>query len=150
MSLPATPVYKGKIQTRIDLGKSRDELVTELRVLEAGSQKIDGEGGADISFITNTTAIRAGVIVLILFLVQILVHLSRYNTRLAAYYNARADVLLLIGNRRWDFVALTVAEVRELMDAFSPDTLDFGKSPATTMDRIANLARDVSRGRSRT
>ena len=144
-SLPMAPAYKKRLQTRIDLERLRDDLVKEIRVVEAGSQQRNGDGGTGFSFITNTTAIRAGIIVLILFLVQILVHLSRYNTRLAGFYSARADVLLLSGNRRWDAGDLTVSDVRQLMDAFSPDVLDFGKSPATAVDRIANLARDVSR-----
>ena len=160
-SLFMAPVYKEQLENQIEeskeLERTREQLVTEIQAFQAGAgggkkagtQGATEDGKSSISFLTNTTAIRAGIIVLILFLVQILVHLSRYNTRLAGFYGARADVLLLIGEKQWVKERPTVAEVLEMMDAFSPDRLDFGKAPATAVSRIANLARSVTSGGSR-
>ena len=149
-SLFMAPVYKEQLENKTEdskeLERTREQLVTEIQTFTQGEKE---DGKSSISFLTNITAIRAGIIVLILFLVQILVHLSRYNTRLAGFYSARADVLLLIGEKQWVKERPTVAEVLEMMDAFSPDRLDFGKAPATAVDRIANLARSVTPGGSR-
>jgi hypothetical protein len=51
--------------------------------------------------------------VLLLILVQLLISLSRYSTRLAAFYDSRADVLLLVGASP------------ELATIFLPDWLGF-------------------------
>ena len=133
------PEYIKRLQARTDLEAKQKKMVLEIQAIRAGAGKGTGGEGTGLSFIDNTLAIRAGIIVLILFLVQILVQLSRYNTRLAGYYEARADVLLLIGKRRWDADDYSVSDVRQLMDAFSPDLLDFGKAPSTMMDRLARL-----------
>jgi hypothetical protein len=47
-------------------------------------------------FIDWATAItRVGVVLIIVFLVQILMGLYRYNTRLVTYYNSRRDLIAL-------------------------------------------------------
>ena len=65
--------------------------------------------------------------VLLLFLVQILVTLYRYNIRLASYYDARADALQLAnGSSREEFF--------KLVFAISPENLEFGRSRFPTSE----------------
>ena len=71
-----------------------------------------------------------------------MVNLYRYNTRLAGFYDARADAQLLatvegIGTSTIEFDALTAA--------LSPDLLDFGKSPKTAADQAIGLAKEMVR-----
>jgi hypothetical protein len=59
---------------------------------------------------------------LILFLVQILITLYRYSTRVSAFYEARADALQLASE-------VDALSLKELVDALSADKVDFGKAP---------------------
>ena len=92
----------------------------------------------------SNSFLRIAIITFTFFLVQLLVSQSRYNTRLAAFYNGRADALLLIQSREMSNYA---ADPLDLMTTLSPDMLDFGKSPKSVMDQAARLAEDVNRSR---
>src|SRR4029077_16715686 len=70
-------------------------------------------------------AVRVSVTVTLLFFIQILWSLYRYYTRLAGYYSARADGLLLILSHLHKDDGLPA--VSELIQLFSP-SLDFGKT----------------------
>lgn len=72
---------------------------------------------------------RFGVLIIGIYLVQILIGLYRYNTRLAAFYRAQADALLLLDH--------DVRDIEELHTALWPD-LDYGKTPSTIPQRIAD------------
>jgi hypothetical protein len=56
---------------------------------------------------------------MLLFLVQILVPLYRYNTRLATFYNARADAITIIEHRPGE-------QLESLVSVLSPESIDFG------------------------
>jgi hypothetical protein len=70
-----------------------------------------------------------------LFLVQILVTLYRYNIRAAAFYDGRADALLLA--RSEDL------ELGKLVELFTPTALDFGKMPATPLHSALDVAKSA-------
>ncbi len=81
---------------------------------------------------------RALAIAITLLIVQIFVRLYQYNVKLAAFYDARADALLLepaLGKMKHEM------RYNELVDALSPDSVDFGKTPKTMVDQAAELAR---------
>ena len=103
------------------------------------------ENSSILRFLLQTNALRAGIILLILFLVQILVSLSRYDTRLAAFYDARADALLLTDPGSLPQRTLNVDEIDKLMAALSPDALDFGRAPRTVTEQAGQMARDLFR-----
>jgi prefoldin subunit 5 len=84
----------------------------------------------------SAIATRIGTIILILFLVQILVPLYRYNTRLATYYEARADALLLVDLGQ-------ESNLEKLVSLLSPDTLDFSKAPATPTQQAVDWAKEI-------
>ena len=58
---------------------------------------------------------------IILFLVQVFISLYRYNMRLAAYYEARADALIL--------TKVLGTPVVDLVERLTPESVDFGKMP---------------------
>jgi hypothetical protein len=89
---------------------------------------------------TNIT--RFGTIIMITFLVSILTPLYRYNIRLAAYYDARADVLELMKSdlKKVGFI--------DLAASLTP-SLDFGKAPSTPIEQIIELARHIAGDKSK-
>ena len=86
--------------------------------------------------------VRIGAVVIVLFLVQIMVSLSRYNTRLAGYYDARADAILLQGETDTNIAGV---KFEDLVSAMSPDDVDFGRAPRTLLEQAMNFARDTAR-----
>ncbi|HVE72381.1 MAG TPA: hypothetical protein VNI54_13540 [Thermoanaerobaculia bacterium] len=86
----------------------------------------------------STVSTRIGAVLMLIFLVQILVGLYRYNMRLAAYYDARADALEVasIGDS-----GLDVHELHQLTQLWSPDEIRFGKEPQSPIDVAVEAAR---------
>jgi hypothetical protein len=84
-------------------------------------------------------AVRVSVTVTLLFFIQILWSLYRYYTRLAGYYSARADSLLLILSQLHKEDGLPT--VSELIQLFSP-SLNFGKTPSPP-EAAVDLARTL-------
>ena len=67
------------------------------------------------------TVLRICIVSLIIFLVQILIQLYRYNSRLVSFYASRRDALILAkGDGR---------RAKELADMLTPNGLDFGREP---------------------
>ena len=82
------------------------------------------------------------MVALALFLVQILVTMFRYYTRLAAFYDALADALVLV-SRKVDWMEPQSANaLQDLVSALSPDRYDFRKPPRSPADQAANIAKD--------
>ena len=90
------------------------------------------------TFFLQTTIIRITAILLIVFLVQILTGLYRYNTRLAGFYDARADAILVV-----EFSGMRFDKLVELL---SPDHLTFGRQPKSPANSAVDLAREILRG----
>ena len=95
-------------------------------------------------FFGRPTIIRFGIMFFIAFLLQLLVSLYRYNMRLAAYYDARGDALF--------FAAAAQEEQKEsagldaLTEIFSPDSVDYGRSPNMATKQIIEVAKSLSQG----
>jgi hypothetical protein len=83
------------------------------------------------TLLIQTSVTRFGVVLIMVFLVQILVNLYRYNKRLSAFYFGRADALILLGKGLKNFRILT--------EVVTPDKLDFGKPPRTPGEEAAGL-----------
>jgi hypothetical protein len=82
------------------------------------------------------TILRICIISLIIFLVQILIQLYRYNSRLIAFYSSRRDALLLARGE--------LREGRAFAELLIPTGLDFGREPNHP---LYEAARFLSRGR---
>jgi hypothetical protein len=89
----------------------------------------------NIDLIISTLATRIGSMFILIFLVQILVNLYRYNIRLAYFYDSRADSLEMArsGNRH---------DLKSLIELWSPDQLDFGRQPKSPAEYGFQLAQD--------
>ena len=70
---------------------------------------------------------------------------SRYNTRLVAFYDARAKALLLTEPGSPPRRQLNVDGIEKLMAALSPDGMDFGRAPRTVTEHAGQMARDLFR-----
>jgi len=94
-------------------------------------------------YLISTVTTKIGSVMILLFLVQILVTLYRYNTRLSAYYDARADALELVSGQ-------SIADLEQIIKALSPEGIDFGKTPSSPAEQAVELAKEIlSRDRSK-
>jgi hypothetical protein len=81
----------------------------------------------------STIATRAGAVLILLFLVQILVTLYRYNVRLANFYDGRADALQLMSSK-------DEKSFKTLVETIGGDIIEFGKVPKTPTEHAIVLA----------
>jgi hypothetical protein len=103
---------------------------------ETVNELASGEAGTGL--VISTLATRIGSLLVLIFLVQILINLYRYNIRLSAFFDARADALELFGDRDLEAVHLP-----DLINSLSPDNLDFGKGPQSPAQQAIDLAREI-------
>ena len=85
-----------------------------------------------------STVTRLGVAIVAIYLVQILLSLYRYNTRMAADYLAHADTLM--------FVGLDAKAVKALHAVLLPK-VNYGKMPSTVFQRSTDAVRTRLRRR---
>lgn len=107
--------------------------------LRANMAAVAGELQREIArypwdFFSSITT-RVGIVVLFLLLLQFLIVLYRYTTRLAGFYDARADALLLATEHPLPFAAL----VKEL----SPEAIEYGKAPKTAIEPLIDALRST-------
>jgi hypothetical protein len=86
---------------RIQRGKLSGELTTarERRERLKAQLSLAKPQELNVAIIASQFATRVSMVALALFLVQILVTMFRYYTRLAAFYDARADALVLVSRK---------------------------------------------------
>jgi cbb3-type cytochrome oxidase subunit 3 len=90
----------------------------------------------------NANLNRIGVMAFLLFFVTILVSLYRYSMRMAAFYDSRADSLMLL--LAWgDSAPGKIQDLDGAVKAISPDTYDFGKPPKNPVDQSIELAAKI-------
>jgi hypothetical protein len=104
-----------------------------LRSLQPSPDAGDAATWLDADRVENW-AKRVGVILLLMFLVAIFSSLYRYSLRMAAFYDGRADALIL------DWLEQSSLSLAELAAIFGPEGIDFAKarSPA---DHVVDLAK---------
>jgi hypothetical protein len=83
----------------------------------------------------ETLSTRIGSVVLVLFLVQVLLRIFRYNTRLASYYQGRVDALEVYS--MGEELKLDV-----LIPIFSPDSIDMGVSK-TPIEQVLDIMKQA-------
>ena len=86
----------------------------------------------------STLATRVGALSILVFLVPILINLYRYNFRLSAFFDGRADALEALSLPKIGKLTLV-----DLAVALSPDNLDFGKTPASPVEHAVALAKEM-------
>jgi hypothetical protein len=83
----------------------------------------------DWTRVVQTNLTRLGAVAIMFFLVGILVPQYRYNIRMAAFYDARADSVRL---------ADKVESLGDIANVMTPN-IDFGKAPATPWEHIVEV-----------
>ena len=89
--------------------------------------------------LVSTTVTRIGTVTMLVFLVQILVSMYRYNSRLCAFYHSRADMIALAD----------IANIKALAnaaDVVTPSSVDFGKEHPSPIGEIRKIVADVLGG----
>ena len=125
------------------IAQSKDSIVGLIDNLNAVKSNHD-QGASNWSEFARETTVRVTVVILIIFLVQILVNLFRYGTRLAAFYEARADALrIVLPKNSEDPSEIEVDKYCQLIGVMAPDSLDFGKSPKSPVDSAVEIARQI-------
>jgi hypothetical protein len=103
---PDLTSIRAMIESEVDQLSKQNELL-----LQAWNKELSSEHGYnDWRYITATAITRVCVVLIIVYLVQIMMRLYRYNTRLIAYYNSRRDLLAL-----WDGSIKSLKPLDEIM-----------------------------------
>jgi hypothetical protein len=99
---------------------------------KAWEKELNAERGySDWHYIGATAITRVGVVLIIVYLVQILLSLYRYNTRLASYYNSRRDLLIL-----WDGKQRGLKSLDEILTSAK---IDFGREPKHPLEDLIRV-----------
>ena len=127
-----------KIRRQIE--RSMDDIQEDLKNARAEREKI-----LFMAWVPDLT-LRAGAVILLLFLTQVLLSAYRYTLGLSTYYLARADAIQLLqpkaGNATW----YDIGELKTLVDNFSPTSISIDAVQSPT-DQVADLAKAwISRG----
>ena len=86
-------------------------------------------------------ATRVAIVALLIYLVQIAVHLYRYNSRLAGYYQARGDAIALIrADSGGKATGVEDVKLPDVVAALSPDGVAFDKASPPTQ-HLADIAK---------
>jgi hypothetical protein len=131
----ALPSSSSSAATMIAKQEGQIEKTTQL-FDDAWKKEVNADHGySDWRYVVATAITRIGVVLIIVFLVQILMGLYRYNTRLITYYNSRRDLLVL-----WE----GKAEGLKTLDNFlASPKIDFGKEPKHPLEDIIRAAGGV-------
>jgi hypothetical protein len=90
----------------------------------------------DSNYVMATFLTRIGILAILIFLVQLLVSLYKYNTRIAAFYASRLDCLR-IGSGDVD-------KLRSLIELMTPINVDFGRDPRHPVETLMEAWRNRS------
>lgn len=80
----------------------------------------------------STNITRIGAVLLIIYGVRIMVNLYKYNMKMSAFYDSRADIVELVGNK-------PELSFDEITKAFRIDNIDFGSNINTPIDDITKI-----------
>ena len=75
------------------------------------------------------------------FLMHVLVRLHQYSLRLAAFWDARADAVLLMQS----FASRKAETFDDLVAALAPDAYDFKPTPKSGQEAVLNLVGQLLR-----
>ena len=84
---------------------------------------------------------RVAALVLIFLLVNLMIRLYQYNTRLAAFYDARADALVLSKDHE---AAVRDMSLVDMINGLSPESHDYAAMPKSPMDQVTEVAKAVA------
>ena len=107
--------------------------------LDSKFNKIESQALNSSNIIISASVIRIGIVLLLIFLVQILVSLYRYTYRLSAFYDARADALELLEPEE----EITTETIEKIAVLLSPGNINFGKTPQSPTAQAIDIAKEI-------
>lgn len=121
----------------INAGELAGKEVGAIRTTSRGLPDTTLAGAANdrTIYLISSLTTRFGAVLILLFLVQTLITLYRYNTRLAAFFDSRADVLELLREATSDKLAT-------LVQLFAPEAIDYGRLPRTPSEQLLAIAKE--------
>lgn len=130
------PIFRKK-RDSVELLRKEAKLTLDLilekkREYDAGILKQDDDINASYPKLIQINVTRFGSILLILFFVRIIIPQYRYSIKLAAYYDARADALIMFKN------GFNQVGLETLLQSLTPE-YDFGKSPEMPYEKIIEI-----------
>lgn len=134
--LEADATYRGRIINRAAEIAAKTATIEgiERYLSENLSQLIDAYASGDKNVRERLIAsgvTRFGVLLVVIYLVQILVRIHRYNLRLADFLDARAGALILAGDN--------LDNLGAWKDQLASDEIDFGKAPVPPSGYVTRL-----------
>ena len=93
----------------------------------------------------SSLAARLAVIALLIYLVNILVNLYRYNMRLAAFYQARRDAIEMALAAGADVTGMVQGSLADLARANTPEEVTFGPRPALPTDALLKAVPELAK-----
>ncbi|MEO1110112.1 MAG: hypothetical protein AAFX90_19535 [Pseudomonadota bacterium] len=133
-----------------NMSKYHDSILTEFGKRKAvlDEQRVEGTTNVGTSLnvpeqnnyqiLLTSTVTRFGVLAIIIYLVQILIGLYRYNAMVAAHYRSSADLLVLSDN-------LEHSRMKNLQSILKPD-IQYGKAPTSIPEKVAEGVATVANG----
>lgn len=127
-----TAITKTLIVSREDASKLNASAVTILEQAWAAEiERAQSDRFNNQNFVLATSVTRIGILVVVIFLVQILINLYRYNIRLATFYNSRVDALYYANSQ--------AAAFESTIGYFTPDNVDFGSTPKPMLNEVTDV-----------
>ncbi|MBG6209770.1 NAD-dependent DNA ligase [Labrenzia sp. EL_126] len=117
----------------IDIGDTMSGMTLK-ETLEILAERTESTRNIDaFTSLIAVTATRVGAIFLSIYLIQILLSIFKYYTRLSAFYKGRATALLGVGDEK----------AEELLATLSPENIDFAKTPSLPYEKVLELAKEA-------
>ena len=146
----------GKLQIHISLSEEEEtEIEEEIEEIEEerryGEETKDEHDGRVRAFFIGTQILRIGSVLIFLLWIRHTASVMYYHWRLAAYYDARGDAILLLGALRQPDEKEELSQskkihlLKRLMRGVSPDDIDIGRSPRGVIEHAMRLARTMLR-----
>ena len=130
--------------TRFDTTRPDNDQSDTVRLDRNADNSAMSSKGAFGGFLDDLTVMRIVALTVLFFLVQVLVRLYQYNLRLAAFWDSRADAVLLARS----FAYHSAERFDDLVATLAPDGLDFKPLPKSGHEAlVAVLAEQLRRGR---
>ena len=146
----SSPKKKKKINK-----ENEEKIGKEIEKIEKEEEERIKEGydATKDKVLVYSTSLRIGSILVLLLWVRHMANLMRYNLRLAAYYDARADAIRLFRSEELSqpdekkelSQSKKIHLLKRLMRTVTPDDIDIGRSPRGVVEHAMRLARGMLR-----
>lgn len=127
-------INKANAALKDSLTKTKTGLTTN----DAQLSKLIGQKNSEVSVydFINSTSTRIGAILILIFMVQILSGIYRYNTKLSNYYGARAIAIKLHLTKDSSF------QIEKILKLISPENIEIRSTKPPT-DKVMEMVKSI-------